>query len=84
MIQKVLRRTEVERLTGLKRSTIYAAIQRGAFPAPIPIGAKSVAWLEHEVSAWQAAHIAKRDATNSSRVSNAGSHRSAALTTLSR
>lgn len=38
----IMRRREVERRTGLSRSTIYERIRTGAFPAPISLGGKSV------------------------------------------
>ena len=34
---------------------------RATGPRPIPLGPRSVAWLEDEVLAWQEAQIAKRD-----------------------
>jgi len=49
---KVLRRRQVEARTGLPRSSIYALITEGRFPAPIRLGARSVGWLEHEIDAW--------------------------------
>lgn len=53
----ILRRKQVEVRTGLSRSSIYAAIAAGTFPAPISLGEKSVGWLEHEISAWIAARV---------------------------
>lgn len=58
---RLLRRREVERLTGMGRSTLYLAISEGRFPKPIHITNKAVAWIEAEISAWQAARIAERD-----------------------
>lgn len=55
-----LRRKLVEKRTGLSRSSIYAAMAKQAFPKPVPIGAKSVAWIEAEVSAWMLDKINKR------------------------
>lgn len=43
---------EVKRRTTLSTSEIYRRIGAGAFPKQIRLGAKSVAWLEHEVQAW--------------------------------
>jgi prophage regulatory protein len=62
MLQTILRRREVERLTGLKRSTIYEAMRAGTFPRPIRLGAGAVGWLETEIAEWQARRIAERDA----------------------
>ena len=46
---RLLRRRDVELKTGKSRSAIYAGVSNGTFPAPVPIGDKSVAWLEEEV-----------------------------------
>lgn len=51
---RVLRRPEVERLTGLSRSTIYAMMKEGTFPKPIQLGARAVGWQEMTISAWLA------------------------------
>lgn len=58
---RLLRRRDVELKTGKSRSAIYAGISNGTFPAPVPIGDKSVAWLEEEVDAWIAACIQERN-----------------------
>jgi prophage regulatory protein len=56
----LIRRREVERLTALSRSRIYALMATGSFPKPVVLGAMSVAWLEVEVRAWIASRIAAR------------------------
>ena len=38
--------------TGLSRSTIYAYIADGTFPAQRRLGLRRVAWLSTEVRAW--------------------------------
>lgn len=57
-LQTFLRLKQVKALTGFSRSWIYEAIHRGDFPAPIPIGARAVAWPENSIAAWQASRIA--------------------------
>jgi prophage regulatory protein len=57
----VLRRNQVEKRTGLSRSTIYLYIQEGTFPKPIHLGSRAVGWLEHEVSEWLEVRIKDRD-----------------------
>ena len=52
MSHRVIRRPEVETLTGIPRSTLYAKIAVGDFPAPIKIGQRSVGWIEVEVHEW--------------------------------
>jgi prophage regulatory protein len=54
----LLRRKLVEARTGYSRSTIYDHIAAGTFPRGVPIGAKAVAWPEHEVTAIITARIA--------------------------
>lgn len=54
----LIRRQEVERLTALSRSRIYALMALNEFPKPIRLGAMSVAWLETEVHAWIEQRIA--------------------------
>jgi len=49
---KLIRRNEVERITGLKRSSIYLKIKEGDFPKPIKLGMRAVAWLEADVMQW--------------------------------
>ncbi|MBA3599419.1 MAG: AlpA family phage regulatory protein [Methylibium sp.] len=46
------RRRQVEQLVQLSRSTIYANVKAGTFPAPIRIGARAVAWRLADVEAW--------------------------------
>jgi prophage regulatory protein len=59
MSKKCLRLTEVRRRVPYSRSTIYAKIARGEFPAPIDLGARAVAWLESDIDEWIASRIAK-------------------------
>ncbi len=53
----LLRRPEVERRTGLARSTLYRDIAAGIFPRPVRIGPGTVGWVEAEVDAWVDARI---------------------------
>ncbi len=52
MVEKHYRRTEVESLTGLSRSTIYSLMADGKFPRPIRLTAKAVAWPESKIREW--------------------------------
>jgi len=49
---EILRRPEVERLTGLSRSTIYGMLAKQAFPKPIRIGKRAVGWKRLAVEEW--------------------------------
>ncbi|MBB3288761.1 MULTISPECIES: AlpA family phage regulatory protein [unclassified Rhizobium] len=60
-MQIILRRNDVQRLTGLPRSTIYDRISKGTFPKPIKLSTRSVGWLETEIADWQKARIASRE-----------------------
>ncbi|MEO1724052.1 MAG: AlpA family transcriptional regulator [Pseudomonadota bacterium] len=54
-IDPILRRPDVERLTGLARSTIYARMADGTFPKPIKLGGSAVGWRQSAIAAWLAA-----------------------------
>lgn len=57
----ILRRKRVEARTGLSKSSIYAGISAGTFPAPIHLGEKSVGWVENEIDIWISSRIAARN-----------------------
>lgn len=50
---KFLRLPAVIELVGMKRTAIYDRIKAGTFPAPVQIGARSVAWKDSEIADWQ-------------------------------
>lgn len=52
MLNMILRRKDVEKVTGLSRSSIYAAIAMGSFPKPFKIGARAVGWQESDIEKW--------------------------------
>jgi prophage regulatory protein len=56
-LRSFLRLKQVKAATGMSRSWLYEAIRRGEFPAPIPIGARAVAWDSATVADWQASRI---------------------------
>jgi prophage regulatory protein len=58
---RMMRLPEVMRATGLKRSQIYELSKIGAFPRPIRVGLRAVAWIEDEIAAWLAERRAERD-----------------------
>jgi prophage regulatory protein len=57
---RLLPRQEVERRTGLSRSTIYALMKSDqlGFPKPIRVSFRRVAWMECDVSNWITARVA--------------------------
>jgi prophage regulatory protein len=48
----VLSLKEVLAVTSLSRSSIYALISRGAFPRPVRLTPRRVAWRSTDVNAW--------------------------------
>ena len=58
---RFMRRPEVQRTTGLSRSSLYRLIAKGEFPSSIRICTNSVAWLASEVAEWGAQRVAERD-----------------------
>lgn len=58
--KRLIRRKEVERITGMRTSTIYEQMAKGVFPKPVKIGIKMVAWVQAEVDAWVDERINRR------------------------
>ena len=48
----LLTRPEVERRTGLSRSTIYRKMRDGTFPVPLKVSARAVRWRERDIRAY--------------------------------
>ena len=57
---RLVRLPEVGARTGLSRSTIHVWVAEGRFPKPVPLGARSVGWIESELEEWLRDRIAKR------------------------
>jgi predicted DNA-binding transcriptional regulator AlpA len=47
-----LRLPEVKAITGLSKTSIYELIRSSAFPAPIRLGPRAVAWVRSEIRQW--------------------------------
>ena len=60
MSDQILRLPRVIDITGLPRSSLYAKIAAGEFPAPIKLSQRSVGWSLTEVDAWIHERIAQR------------------------
>lgn len=58
-METLIRLSEVKNRVGLSRSAIYAGIQAGTFPKPVPIGARSVGFVASEVEKWIQARISE-------------------------
>jgi len=55
--QRLLRLPQVKHLTGLSKSSIYARIAEDSFPRQIPLGSRSVVWLESDIQNWIAEQV---------------------------
>ncbi len=54
----LIRLARVREITALSRSSIYAYMAAGTFPAAIKISERSIAWEESAVREWVGARIA--------------------------
>lgn len=54
---KLLRLPCVMNITALGKSSIYAAVKAGNFPAPVRLSARAVAWRENSVYDWIAGRV---------------------------
>ena len=52
MSDRLLRRPEVEELTGLSRASIYRRMDSGKSPPPVRVGSIAVRWKESDITAW--------------------------------
>lgn len=52
--EKYLRLPDVESLSALKKSSIYAGMRAGTFPPCVRLSVRAVAWRESDIAAWQA------------------------------
>jgi predicted DNA-binding transcriptional regulator AlpA len=53
-LDRFTRVPEVERITGLSRTTIWRLERRNEFPRRRRLSANAVGWLESEIRAWMA------------------------------
>jgi prophage regulatory protein len=61
MAKRLLRLPAVIDRTGSNSSDIYAGMKAGTFPKPVPIGKRTVGWVEDEIESWINARIVARD-----------------------
>lgn len=57
---RVLRRSDVEQRTGIKRAHIYNLMSQGKFPKSIRLGVRAVGWDAAEVDQWIADRLQDR------------------------
>jgi prophage regulatory protein len=49
---EIYRMPAAERITGLKKSSIYREIKNGTFPRPVQIAKRAVGWRASDLQAW--------------------------------
>lgn len=59
---RLIRMPEVENVTGLKKSAIYSLLGKKAFPKPVRLSSRCVAWPETAVLQWVQDRIAESNA----------------------
>lgn len=52
MTEKLLRRRQVEEMTGLSRSSIYRLMRIQEFPVAVKVGPAAVRWKESDITSW--------------------------------
>ena len=72
MNNKLLKRPEVEAVTGLSRASIYSKIKAGNFPLPVRLGSNSVAWRAEDIDRWIAELPVANELRDESRATAAG------------
>lgn len=50
--ERLLRLNEVESIVGLRKSSIYDAMKRGEFPAPVKLSRRAVCWPSSKIEEW--------------------------------
>ncbi|WP_114633425.1 AlpA family transcriptional regulator [Vibrio splendidus] len=58
---RLMRLKEVIQITGISRSSLYKYLNEGKFPPPVSLGARSVAWVDHEIQAWITTKMKQRN-----------------------
>ena len=59
--KRIIKIPKVSDKTGLCKTAVYNLIAEGKFPKQIPLGARSVGWLESEIDGWIDDRISERD-----------------------
>jgi prophage regulatory protein len=60
MEDRILREPEVERLTGLSRSSRWRLEREGKFPQRLQLSQNAVGWRNSEIRAWIESRVARR------------------------
>ena len=54
---RIVRLLEVQRKTGLGRSSVYKYMGEGSFPKSITLGPRAIGWLESDIDRWIAERV---------------------------
>ena len=52
MTNEILRKPRVLALIGIGNTSLYEAIKRGDFPAPVKLGVHAVGWRRSDIESW--------------------------------
>jgi prophage regulatory protein len=58
---RFIRKAETAKRVGWSPSHLMRQVRAGAFPAPVKLGANSIAFVEEEVEAWMRERVQERD-----------------------
>ena len=54
MHEEILRKPRVLAIIGIGNTSLYEAIKRGDFPAPVKLGLRAVGWRRSDIERWLA------------------------------
>ena len=54
MHEEILRKPRVLAIIGIGNTSLYEAIKRGDFPAPVKLGQRAVGWRRSDIERWLA------------------------------
>ena len=60
-LDRILREPEVQRTTGLSRTTRWRGVKAGTFPKPVKLTASTIGWYQTDVAHWLAERRAAAD-----------------------
>ena len=53
-LDRILRETEVQRATGLSRTTRWRGVKAGTFPKPVKLTPNTIGWCQTDLAHWLA------------------------------
>lgn len=54
MHEEILRKPRVLAIIGIGNTSLYEAVKRGDFPAPVKLGLRAVGWRRSDIDRWLA------------------------------